>query len=63
MIKNKGLDPDSAANYRPISNLSFLSKLIARLMCRQLTACLPDSAIYIPQQLAYKQYHSTEMAI
>jgi hypothetical protein len=63
MIKKQGLDLDSAANYMPVSNLSFLLKLIARLICHQLTACLPGSAIYIPQQLAYKQYHSAETAI
>lgn len=31
LLKKKGLDMDSAANYRPISNLHTVSKIVERL--------------------------------
>ena len=62
IVKKQGLDPDCAANYRPVSNLTFLSKLIERLVCCQLSQYLGTNALYSPLQSAYRQYHSTESA-
>jgi hypothetical protein len=36
LLKKADLDPDEAKSYRPISNLSVLSKLLERLVARQL---------------------------
>ena len=36
IVKKPGLDATSASSYRPISNLSVLSKLLERLVVRQL---------------------------
>ena len=62
IVKKQGLDPDCAANYRPVSNLTFLSKLIERLVCCRLSQYLGTNALYSPLQSAYRQYHSTESA-
>ena len=36
LLKKSGLDPDSLSNYRPISNLSFISKLLERFIASQI---------------------------
>ena len=37
-LKKTNADPSDAMNYRTISNLTFMSKLVERLVCRQLVA-------------------------
>ena len=36
LLKKSGFDPDSLSNYRPISNLSFISKLLERFIVSQI---------------------------
>src|SRR4029434_9101145 len=36
--KKPNLDPDNLANYRPISNLPFLSKILEKIVAKQLTS-------------------------
>ena len=62
ILKKPGLDPDNPSNYRPVSNLTFLSKLIERLVCRQLTAYLEEHRLLASHQSAYRAHHSTETA-
>ena len=62
ILKKPGLDPDAASNYRPISNLTFVSKLIEPLVCYQLTNYLTDNQLFAPVQSAYWQHHSTKTA-
>ncbi len=57
-----GLDPDSASSYRPISNLTFLFKLMERLVCCQLNAYLHQYRLLASLQSAYRKHHSTETA-
>ena len=61
-LKKLGLDADCTSNYRPVFNLSFLSKLIERLVCRQLTTYLTNHHLLAPLQSAYREHHSTETA-
>ena len=63
IVKKSGLDPDCASNYRPISNLMFLTKLIERVVCQQLTAYLLANHLLVPEQSAYRQDHSTGTAV
>ena len=63
IVKKSGLDPDCASNYRPISKLRFLLKLIERIVCQQLTAYLQANYLLVPEQSAYCQDHSTETAV
>jgi hypothetical protein len=62
ILKKSGLDLDSASSYRPVSNLSYVSKLIERLVCRQLLTHLHANQLLPPEQSAYRQHHSTETA-
>ena len=53
----------SASSYRPISNLSVLSKLLERLVVRQLMEYLLSADLMPPLQSGYRQGHSTETAV
>ena len=54
------LDPNDFKSYRPISNLSFLGKLVERVVLRRLNEHMVKNSLNIPQQSAYKKFHSTE---
>ena len=63
LIKKIILDAEILKNYRPVSNLSFLSKLIERIVCVQLVNHLDKNGLYEVFQSAYRQLHSTETAL
>ena len=50
-------------NYRPVSNLRYISKLIERVIALQLNEHLMKNDILEPMQSAYKTGHSTETAL
>jgi len=50
-------------NYRPVSNLSFLSKSLERVVQRRLQEFLDSNNLMTETQSAYRQYHSTETAV
>ena len=57
------MDPAQLSNYRPISNLSFVSKLLERTVASQTSAYLSDNKLFPPLQSAYRPRHSTEAAL
>ena len=59
-LKDQKLDPDDFKSYRPISNLSFLGKLIERVVLSRLNDHMTKHKLNIPEQSAYKKHHSTE---
>ena len=61
-LKKAGLDTDVAANYRPISNLTFISKIIERIVASQLTSYLVANNLVPTRQAAYRAHHSTGTA-
>jgi len=63
LLKKVDLDPADARSYRPISNLSVLSKLLGRIIARQLIDCLKSSMPLPRLQSAYRAQHSTETAV
>ena len=63
LLKKSGLDPADLKNYRPVSNLSFISKLVERAACLQMNAFLDVSGTLPSHQSAYRKYHSTETAL
>ena len=63
LLKKPSLDKENPSNYRPISNLSFLSKLVERVVKSRLDQHLASNSLYNPCQSAYTRYHSTETAL
>lgn len=53
-------DPKS---YRPVSNLPFLTKVLERIVCKQLTDYLDRNELHHPYQSAYRTSHSVETAL
>ena len=47
-------------SFYPISNLSFLSKMIERVACGQLSNCMNRTGMLEDLQSAYRSNHSTE---
>ncbi len=62
MLKNLGLELINK-NYRPVSNLVFLSKLIERVVALQLVDHLLNNGLMDEFQSAYRAGHSTETAL
>ena len=62
LLKSHNLDPDTLANYRPISHLSFLSKVLEKVVARQLNEHLAINNIHDKFQSAYRPGFSTETA-
>jgi len=59
LLKKSDLEPDDVKSYRPISNLSVLSKLLERLVARQLIDYLTAFKLLPELQSAYRTHHST----
>ncbi len=62
LLKKLGLEPQFK-NYRPVSNLSFLSKLIEKIVAKQFVDHMIRNKLMDPLQSAYKKDHSTETAL
>ena len=60
LLKSESLDPDVLKNFRPVSNLTFLGKLIERVVLKRLNEHLSRNNLHCPEQFAYKKHHSTE---
>ena len=63
IIKKPSLEPSSFNNYRPISNLSILSKTLERVISKQLSSFLTTNNILCTFQSAYVPNKSTETSI
>ena len=63
LIKKLLLNPDILKNYRPVSNLSFISKLIERIVAARLSHHMIANGLYEKFQSAYRKLHSTESAL
>ena len=63
LLKKSGLDTAATENYRPVSNLSVLSKTLERAVSHQLESYLQSVDLLPPHQSAYRKGHSTETAL
>jgi hypothetical protein len=62
-LKKRGLDEMEKKNYRPVSNLSFVSKLLERIIVTQLNEFLNSNNLLPLFQSAYRSSHSTETTL
>ena len=63
LLKKPDLDSADPRSYRPISNLSVVSKLLERIVFRQLYSYLSMADLLPSLQSAYRTHHSTETAV
>ena len=57
------IDPQRLSSYRPISNLSFISKVIENVILDQLMQFLEVTRVFPDNQSAYRKLYSTETAL
>jgi len=62
-VKKAGSDVDVAENYRPVSNLSLLSKLLETAVCKQLQSHLDGAGLMPTMHSGYRKGHSTETTL
>ncbi|KAI2665842.1 RNA-directed DNA polymerase from mobile element jockey [Labeo rohita] len=63
LLKKHNLDPSVLSNYRPISKLPFLSKVLEKVVFSQLQFYLDSNKITEKFQSDFKLCHSTETAL
>ena len=63
LLKKASLDPEMYKNYRPVSNLSFISKIIEKVVASRTNEHLDLNQLCERMQSAYKRFHSTETAL
>lgn len=63
LLKKASLDANELGNYRPVSNLPYLSKILERAVVEQLNVHLELGGLQTKFQSAYRTGHSTETAL
>ena len=63
LIKKQNLDVNELKNYRPVSNLSFISKIIEKAVSLQMNEHLLSFSLFESNQSAYRKFHNTETAL
>ena len=62
-LKKSTLDHNNLKNYRPVSNFSFLSKVIEKVVLKELFTYLNSYDLFCPFQSAYYPCHSTQTSL
>ena len=63
LLKKSTLPKENLNSYRPIYNLSFISKVLEKVVASRLRFHIESNCMSKVLQLAYKQFHSTETAL
>jgi hypothetical protein len=63
LLKKPSLDHDELNNYRPVSNLPYLAKIIEKSVVTQIQEHINNNNLLPSNQSAYRKYHSTETAM
>ena len=62
LLKKSNFNSDDFKNFRPVSNLPFISKVIKKVVAVQLVNCINDN-LGESLQSAYKRHYSMESAL
>ena len=63
ILKKRCLDDNGLSNYRPVSNLCFIAKILEKLVLSQVSSYLKSHNLYNTSQSACLPGHSTETAL
>ena len=63
LLKKSSLDKNVLTNYRPVSNITFIGKIIEKIACARLSEHMNLHNLMDPYQSAYRPKHSTESAL
>ena len=61
--KKPSLPPEDLNNYRPISNLNFISKILEKVVASRMNSHLSTNSLFLPFQSAYRSFHFTESTL
>ena len=62
-LKDQNLDTELKLNYRPVTNLAVLSKVLEKVVSSRINVHLKNNGLFDKFQSAYRPYHSTETAL
>ena len=62
-LKKPSLDVDELKNYRPISNLTYLSKILEKVVHEELNMYIEKNGLFSAYQSGYRKFHSCETAV
>jgi len=63
LLKKPYLDAGDLKNYRPVSNLAFISKVAEKIVVEKIVSHLQEQDLLPRLQSAYRRHHSTETAL
>ena len=63
LLKKENLDANTLKNYRPVSNLPFVPKVLEKLVSSHIEEHLTVNNLHEEHQSAYRKHHSTETAL
>ena len=63
LFSKRCLDHNDLNNYRPVSNLCFIAKILEKLVLSQVSSYLNSHNLYNTCQSSYRPCHSTETAL
>lgn len=62
-FKKQSLDPEVLSNYRPVTNIPYVSKILERVVASQLMSYLLGNDLLAKFQSAYRNFYSTETCL
>ena len=63
LLKKSNLDSEIMKNYRPVSNIAFIGKVIEKVVAERLIRHMNQNNLNEQMQSAYRAFHSTETAL